>query len=254
MPAIAHRMGFVIAAPLLIVAGTAEAADAAPTVVITSVAPGEEAIDRDAFGGNPLASALVAVAGDRRTAFRDALPRLLDLTTAYSNEHHHPAAGALADDGWRLGAAAHGERRVALVAVFAEYRLDTQLPSLPGAAFDAVRIARALRSAGFATEMVVALDGAELRAALDRHSRQAADADTSLIYVTGHGVEHRGRIALLPGDYPAPEGAAALPTRAIMLDEIAGAGRALRRNLLFYGGCRNDPFAGKAGPVPMGKR
>lgn len=249
-----HRIGLLLAALLFAAGGTAQASDIAPTVLITSVAPGEEAMDRDAFGGNPLASALVKVAQDRQTPFRDALPRLLELTAAYSDELHHPVAGALPDDGWRLGAAAPGERRVALVAVFAEYRLDTQLPSLPGAAFDAVRIARALRSAGFATEMVVALDGAELRAALDRHSRQAADADTSLIYVTGHGVEHRGRIALLPGDYPAREGAAALPTRAIMLDEIAGAGRALRRNLLFYGGCRNDPFAAKVGPAPAGER
>ncbi len=246
MPAIAHRIGLAAAAPLLAAMGIAQAADVAPTVLITAVAPGEEAIDRDAFGGNPLASALVAVAGDRRAVFRDALARLLDLTAAYSNELHHPVAGALADDGWRLGEAAPGERRVALVAVFAEYRLGSQLPSLPGAAFDAVRISRALRSAGFATDMVVALDGAELRAALARHERQSAEADTSLIYVTGHGVEHRGRIALLPGDYPAREGAAALPALAIMLDEIAGAGRAQQRNLLFYGGCRNDPFAGIA--------
>lgn len=242
----AHRIGLAVAAPF-VMAGAAQAADAAPTVVITSVAPGEEASDRDAFGGNPLASALIAVARDRQTPFREALVRLLDLTTAYSNEQHHPVAGAFADDGWRLGMAAPGERRVALVAVFAEYRLDTQLPSLPGAAFDAVRISRALRSVGFATEMVVALDRAELRAALARHGEQAADADTSLIYVTGHGVEHRGRIALLPGDYPARAGAAALPTHAIMLDEIASAGRAHRRNLLFYGGCRNDPFAEAAG-------
>lgn len=253
MPAITHRLGFVIAAHLLVAAVTAQAAEIAPTVLITSVAPGEEAIDRDAFGGNPLASALVAVAGDQHTAFRDVLPQLLDLTTAYSNELHHPVADAPGDDGWRLGMAAPGERRVALVAVFAEYRLDTRLPSLPGAAFDAVRISRALRSAGFATEMVVALDGAELRAALARHAQQSADADTGLIYVTGHGVEHGGRIAMLPGDYPAREGAAALPTRAIMLDEISGAGRAHRRNILFYGGCRNDPFAGKADPVPAGE-
>lgn len=252
MPITARRIGLAIAAHLCVVAGTAQAAEVAPTVVITSVAPGEEAIDRDAFGGNPLASALIAVARDRQTPFREALARLLDLTTAYSNEQHHPVAGVpggggWSDDGWRLGMAAPGERRVALVAVFAEYRLDTQLPSLPGAALDAVRVSRALRSVGFATEMVVALDRAELRAALARHDQQSAAADTSLIYVTGHGVEHRGRIALLPGDYPARGGAAALPTHAIMLDEIAGAGRAHRRNLLFYGGCRNDPFVEAVG-------
>ena len=238
-----HRIGLAIAASLFVAVGAASAAPAAPTVVITSVAPGEKAIDSDAFGGNPLASALIVVARDHQTPFREALARLLDLTTAYSNEQHHPVAGTLADDGWRLGAAAPGERRVALVAVFAEYRLNTRLPSLPGAAFDAVRVSRALRSAGFSTDMVVALDRAELRAALARHHGRTAEADTSLIYVTGHGAEHRGRIALLPGDYPARGGAAALPTHAIMLDEIADAGRAHRRNLLFYGGCRNDPFA-----------
>lgn len=246
MPAAVHRMALIVAAHLFAAGASAQAADVAPTVLITSVAPGEEAMDRDAFGGNPLASALVKVAEDRHTAFRDALPRLLELTAAYSDELHHPVAGALADDGWRLGVPAPGERRVALVAVFAEYRLDTQLPSLPGAAFDAIRISRALRSTGFATEMVVARDSAELRAALTAHGLRSADADASLIYVSGHGVEHRGRIALLPGDYPARGGAAALPTRAIMLDEIAGAGRAHQRNLLFYGGCRNDPFAGAA--------
>lgn len=238
-----HSIGLAIAAHLLVVAGPVQAADVAPTVIITSVAPGELASDRDAFGGNPLASALIAVARDREAPFREALPRLLELTTAYSNEQHHPVADAFTDDEWRLGMAAPGERRVALVAVFAEYRLNSWLPSLPGAAFDAVRISRALRSAGFTTEMVVALDRAELRDALTRHGQQSDGADTSLIYVTGHGVEHRGRIALLPGDYPARGGAAALPTHAILLDEIAGAGRAHRRNLLFYGGCRNDPFS-----------
>ncbi len=247
MPAIAHRIGLAIAVHLFFVAGAAQAVVVAPTIVITSVAPGEKAIDSDAFGGNPLASALIAVAKDNQTPFRAALARLLDLTTAYSNEQHHPVAGTPADDGWRLGMATPGERRVALVAVFAEYRLDTRLPSLPGAALDAVRISRALRSAGFTTDMVVALDRAELRAALARHVQQSDGADTSLIYVTGHGVEHRGRIALLPGDYPARDGAAALSTRAIMLDEIAGAGRAHGRNLLFYGGCRNDPFGEAAG-------
>jgi len=247
MPVTAHRIGMAIAAHLVVVVGPAQSADVAPTVVITSVASGEEASDRDAFGGNPLASALIAVAKDRQTPFREALPRLLDLTTAYSNEQHHPVAGAVVDDGWRLGLAAPGERRVALVAVFAEYRLNSGLPSLPGAAFDAVRISRALRSAGFATEMVVALDRAELRGALARYGQQSAAADTSLIYVTGHGVEHRGRIALLPGDYPARAGAAALSAHAVMLDEIAGAGRAHRRNLLFYGGCRNDPFVEAVG-------
>lgn len=248
LPVIARRIGLAVAAAhLIIMAGAAQAAGAAATVVITSVAPGELAIDRDAFGGNPLASALIVVAKDRQTPFREALARLLELTTAYSDEQHHPVAGALADDGWRLGAAAPGERRVALVAVFAEYRLSAQLPSLPGAAFDAIRISRALRSAGFATEMLVALDGAELRAALARHGRQSGDADTSLIYVTGHGVEHRGRIALLPGDFPVSAGAAALQTHAIMLDEIARAGRANGRNLLFYGGCRNDPFVQAVG-------
>lgn len=243
MPAAAHRLGLAFAVLLCAAAGTVRAADIAPTILITSVASGEEAMDRDAFGGNPLASALIKIAQDRQTAFREALPRLLELTAAYSDELHHPVAGELADDGWRLGAPAAGERRVALVAVFAEYRLDTQLPSLPGAAFDAIRISRALRAAGFATEMVVAREATELRAALAGHGERSAEAETSLIYVTGHGVEHRGRIALLPGDYPASAGATALPTRAILLDEIAGAGRARTRNLLFYGGCRNDPFA-----------
>jgi hypothetical protein len=60
-------------------------------------------------------------------------------------------------------------------------------------------------------------------------------------------VEVGRTVFLLPGDYPVREGTSALAARAVSLNEITSAVRARRVNLVFYAGCRNNPWAGSGG-------
>ena len=82
------------------------------------------------------------------------------------------------------------------------------------------------------------LDPKERLQVLDAENMKAA-----VIYTTGHGVEVDNTVYLLPGDYPLAEKNAALPTRALRLADIGAGLRAKRVNLLFYGGCRDNPLA-----------
>jgi hypothetical protein len=66
-----------------------------------------------------------------------------------------------------------------------------------------------------------------------------------MIYTTGHGVEVKGQIYVLPENYPLKERNAALKDRALALSEIARAAQAREANLVFYGGCWDDPLADK---------
>ncbi len=51
------------------------------------------------------------------------------------------------------------------------------------------------------------------------------------------------RMYLIPGDYPIAERNRALAGRAIALPRIAEAAQARTVNLVFYGGCRDNPLA-----------
>lgn len=216
---------------------------APPPIVTMATQSGGQAMDRDAFGGNPFASAFIQTLDKRDLTLPAALNELKEATVDLSGRFQTPDFAPATDDGWTLANPASGERRVALVVVLAEYGLATGLKSLPGAAFDAVRVSRALRKSGYTTEMVVAADLAEFRAALAEFRNNAEKADTALIYTTGHGVETGGKVWLIGPDYPRPQGKAALPTHAIAVSEVAAAAVARTRNLIFYAGCRDDPLA-----------
>jgi uncharacterized caspase-like protein len=71
---------------------------------------------------------------------------------------------------------------------------------------------------------------------------RSAKADVALVYTTGHGVDVSGRVYVLPGDYPISRGNEALPTLALGLTDLGLSARAKRCNLVFYAGCRNNPF------------
>jgi hypothetical protein len=55
-------------------------------------------------------------------------------------------------------------------------------------------------------------------------------------------VEVEGVVYLLPGDYPAGRGSDSLNDLAVRLSELGSAAHAKLVNLVFYGGCRNNPF------------
>ena len=82
-----------------------------------------------------------------------------------------------------------------------------------------------------------------MREKLLEFASRTINSDAAVIYTTGHGVEIAGTVFLLPGDYPIKERDAALASRALPLPEIAGSLHARHANLVFYGGCRDNPFA-----------
>ncbi len=199
--------------------------------------------DRDRQGGNPFASALVEVLKQTPITLADFGGRLAAANAKHSGGWQQlQMPRKLSDPKWRLGS--EGQKRVALVLINADYSKSGGVYSLPGAAFDANRLPAALREAGFETTLVLDNDAKGARKALAEFAMQSAAADASLIYVGGHGIQHRRTVYWMMGEYPGQD-AKWLPTHALSLDEIAKAGRARAVNLVLYASCRDDPFQGQ---------
>jgi Caspase domain len=201
--------------------------------------PGRLTQDRDEQGGNPFASALVEVLEHAPGTLSDFTAEL-----AASNARHSGGWQQLQFPKkipyWRMDAKASG-KRVALVLINANYSA-AGVGSLPGAAFDAMRIPQALKAAGFETTLVFDASPADARKAMDAFSATSADAEAALIYVGGHGIQHKRVVYWMMGDYPAQD-AKWLPDHAFAIDEIARSARARSMNLILYASCRDDPFA-----------
>ena len=197
--------------------------------------------DRDRQGGNPFASALVEVLKTHPLTLEDFGGRLAAANARYSNGWHQlQKPRKLSDPKWRLDDDA--QKRVALVLINADYSKSGGVYSLPGARFDVQRVPKALIDAGFETLVVFDKDAGAARRALDDFARLSETADASLIYVGGHGIQHKRTVYWMMGDYPEQD-AKWLPMHAISLDEIGKAGRAKAANLVLYASCRDDPFS-----------
>lgn len=222
----------------------ATARDGGATLVFHASASGQQTLDAGEGGGNPFASALIEIVQRSSVALSELPGELKRLTAARSGGFQSMDGPRIAaDKTWSLVPAKSGEVRQALVMVVSDYRASGGAQSLPGAKHDAERIAVALARAGFKTETAIDLDAPAMRRKLDEFAVSTANVDVAAIYTTGHGVEVAGKIHLLPGDYPISTGSTGLGSRSIGLDVIAGALQARRINLLFYGGCRDNPFA-----------
>ena len=196
--------------------------------------------DRDRQGGNPFASALVDVLKQKPLTLADFGGRMAAANARYSGGWHQlQFPKTPPNPKWRFDAA--GEKRVALVLINADYSKSPGVYSLPGAAFDARRVPKALVEAGFETLVVLDKDGEAARRALADFAELSERADASLIYVGGHGVQHGRAVYWMMGDYPERD-EKWLATHAISLDEIGRAGRARSVNLVLYASCRDDPF------------
>jgi hypothetical protein len=196
--------------------------------------------DRDRQGGNPFASALVEVLKEKPLTLADFSARMAAANAKHSGgwqQLQFPKTPP--NPKWRFDG--EGGRRVALVLINADYSKSGGVYSLPGAAFDAQRVPKALSEAGFETLVVVDKDGKAGRQALADFAELSETADASLIYVGGHGIQHKRVVYWMMGDYPEQD-AKWLPTHAISLDEIGKAGRAREVNLVLYASCRDDPF------------
>lgn len=200
--------------------------------------PGRLTQDRDRLGGNPFASALVEVLKKQPAT-------LTDFTAALSASNARHSGGwqqlqfPKKLPAWKMSAT--GEKRLALVLINADYSKTSGVYSLPGAAFDAQRVPEALREAGFDVTLVLDKTADEARKAMTEFSVRSAGADASLIYIGGHGVQHKRVVYWMAGDYPEQD-AKWLPTHAISVDEIGRTGQAKAVNLVLYASCRDDPF------------
>jgi hypothetical protein len=203
---------------------------------------GQPTLDSDAQGGNPFATAFIEALSQRDATLSEFTTRLGKLTKRHSGGFQSIAVSpSVLWPDWSVSPSRKTGKRVALVLVISDYSAS-QSPSLPGARFDAGRIAMALERAGFDTTRALDLDEPDFRAALAAFRIKSADAEVALIYTTGHGVEIDGRVHLLAGNYPVEQGAAALARHGYPLSWISRAATARSVNLVFYAGCRNNPF------------
>lgn len=201
---------------------------------------GTQTLDTGDAGGNPFASAFVQVLGMKSVNLTQAAQHLQRLT-------FHKSKGFQLTDGpidvpnWSLRPKAKSEKRLALVLIVWDYSISGR-QSLPGARLDALRVSKALQNAGFETELALDPSLERMRDSLARFSAKSANFDVAAIYTTGHGVEVAGRVYLLPGSFPRGSGRNALGGQALPLSEIAASSKARNFNLVFYAGCRDDPF------------
>jgi Caspase domain len=232
---------FLIGALVATALGAAVAQTSAPPTALMyyAGAGGRLTQDRDRLGGNPFASALVEVLKQEPATLQD-FTGLLSAANARHSGGWQQLQFPKKLPSWKMGGEGHG-KRVALVLINADYSKTDGVYSLPGAAFDARRVPEALTAAGYETTLVLDQDAAGARKAMAEFAERSADAEASLIYVGGHGLQHKRIVYWMMGDYPARD-AQYLPTHAIPLDEIGRVGRARQVNLVLYASCRDDPF------------
>jgi TPR repeat protein len=139
------------------------------------------------------------------------------------------------------------EGRLALVIGNGAYR---SVPALANPPNDAEDVAAALKSLGFKVTLGIDLDQAGMQRAIADFAVQAANADVSLLYYAGHGLQLAGRNYLIPvgaqlrniGD---------IATRTIPLDPVlATLGKGKGSHLVFLDACRNNPLAGVGVALP----
>jgi hypothetical protein len=210
----------------------------APPLIYYAGQAGRLTSDRSSQGGNPFASALCEVIGERPLSIEKFTKRMAEANQIHSRGWQmmeYPRV--LPDPKRRLD---KGETRLALVLVNADYS-KSDAYSLPGAAHDAKRVPEALIAAGYQTMLVLDASADEARAALVEFAAASEAADNAIIYIGGHGAQHQRNVYWMMGDFPAQD-AKWLPSHAIPVSEIAKAGRARALNLVLYASCRDDPF------------
>jgi hypothetical protein len=215
----------------------------AESLVFYASASGKRTLDADDKSlGNPFASALIEILARPSLKLSELPGTLRRLTIEKSGTYQSPDVPAsIAQENYLLVPAKDGERRIALVLVVSDYQ-TAGVVSLPGAIYDAHRIELALKKAGFQTEVAPDLGLHSMKEKLAEFRSRSIESDAAVIYTTGHGVEVEGTVYLMPGDYPVTEGDTALRQQALPVTEIAASLKAKQVNLLFYGGCRDNPF------------
>jgi hypothetical protein len=240
-----HKVMLAIASQILVVGmliGFEGSARSEPLIFQASTS-GHQTLDQGEGGGNPFASSLIEILQRREVRLAELPEKLRVLTVKKSRGYQTPDVPDVATAfDWRLVPRSSSEKRIALVLVVTNYD-HAGAVSLPGAAYDAQRVGAALSKAGFETEIALDLDLQGMREKLKSFEAASSSYDVATIYTTGHGVESKGVVYLVPGDFPLSQGENALHSSALPLPEIAKAVRAKTVNLVFYGACRDNPLS-----------
>jgi uncharacterized caspase-like protein len=132
------------------------------------------------------------------------------------------------------------EKRVALVVGNSAYQ-NTQMLANP--VNDAEDMAAALKAVGFNVIMERNLTKRGMESAIARFARLAEDADTTLVFYAGHGIQHRGQNYLMPVDAKL-EDEFSLSFELNKIDDMmVGLDRARGVKILILDACRNNPLA-----------
>lgn len=215
----------------------------AETFLFHASQSGKPTLDQGEGGGNPFASALIELLQRPSLSLQELPAALRQMTEKKSRGFQSPDGPMeMPVESLALVPPAKSGQRIALVLVVSDYRLSNGAQSLPGARHDAERVASAFQRAGLMAEVALDLGLDGMRAKLAEFGDRSRRADLALIYVTGHGIEVGGKVFLLPGNYPVKERDAALDNSALALSEVALAPHATQANLVFYAGCRDNPF------------
>ncbi len=135
-----------------------------------------------------------------------------------------------------------GGKRVAFVVGNGAYKA---VPALENPKNDALAVSKALRKVGFEVVTAIDLDRAAFDKSVETFIRSLSDAELSVFYYSGHGVEVGGENRIIPVDATlATE--ASLEVETISLQTIMLQMRNnSRAQLLYLDACRDNPFSVK---------
>lgn len=136
-------------------------------------------------------------------------------------------------------AAEAGERRVAFVIGNSDY---SSVPKLPNPKNDAEAVAKALKRSGFEVVTAVDLDRQQFDAAFEKFVRSMQQADLSLFYYSGHGIQVGGDNRIIPVDAHL-QSATDLEVETVSVETVMSY---MQKNskvqLVYLDSCRNNPF------------
>ncbi|KNG93648.1 caspase family protein [Pseudaestuariivita atlantica] len=149
----------------------------------------------------------------------------------------------------------HAQTKTALVIGIDEYHFGADLRT-PAA--DARAVARRLSALGFDTHLSINPTQPQILTALARFRLASAEAQTTLIYVAGHGVRWRGDTYLLASDTPFADGAGLIARSIPVPVLLAATSDKVRNKIVLVDACRDLPLARSAlaemSRVPMRTR
>ena len=140
---------------------------------------------------------------------------------------------------WLVACAAGAAERVALVIGNADY--DDDAADLQNPGNDADRMTEALKGLGFTVVTGKDLDTDKFDAKLHEFGEKSRDADVTLFFYAGHGLQVRGQNWLMPINATL-EKERDLERRAVKLDAVMREMRGTKK-LVFLDACRNNPLA-----------